>query len=113
MEDVLTSAGEQTLWSGLANRTQNAFRAVSGTLYLTNRKLSFVVHPFDSNVWGQNWSAELHEIKAVDLHPIDLKDLFGGGLRKRLRVEMVDGSVELFVVNHLERVIALLRQQIC
>lgn len=112
MNEVLTSDGEQTLWSGLANRTQNAFRAAGGTLYLTNRKLSFIVHPFDSNAWDSNWSVDLHDIQSVNLHPIDLKDLFGGGLRKRLRVEMTDGHAELFLVNHLDHVIALLRQHI-
>ncbi|MBL0386047.1 hypothetical protein JJB07_05215 [Tumebacillus sp. ITR2] len=107
MEDVWTSAGEQTLWSCLANRTQNAFRSVGGKLYLTSHKLSFVAHQFDSNFLGQNWSVEIHEIKSVDL-----QDLFGGGLRKRLRVELSDGTVELFVVNQLDKVIALLKQHI-
>jgi hypothetical protein len=79
-------------------------------LYLTNRKLSFVAHQFDTNFWGQNWSAEIHTITAIDIMPIDLKDLFGGGLRKRLRVELADGSVEFFVVNQLDKVMALLRQ---
>ncbi|PWK13352.1 hypothetical protein [Tumebacillus permanentifrigoris] len=113
MGDILTSTDEQALWSGLANRTQNAFRSVGGKLFLTSRKLSFVAHQFDTNFWGTNWSVEIHEIKAIGLQPIDLKDLFGGGLRKRLRVELADGSVEYFVVNQLDKVLVLLRQHIC
>lgn len=112
MEEVSLGVGEQTVWSGLANRTQNAFRTVGGKLYLTSDKLSFVAHPFDTNFWGQNWSAEISEIKSVGLQPIHLKELLGGGLRKRLRIEMVDGHVEFFVIHQLDKVLALLSQQL-
>jgi hypothetical protein len=90
-------------WSCRANRTQSAFRAVGGRLVLEADRLEFHAHGFDRALAGKGWSAPLSRIRSVGTEPRGLNPL-NGALRERLRVEVEDGTVELFVVNELDAV---------
>jgi hypothetical protein len=63
---------ETSIWSCRANRTQGMFRAVGGPLVPEGDQLEF---------------------RPRGLNPLN------GALRERLRIELDDGSVELFVVS--------------
>jgi hypothetical protein len=90
-------------WSCRANRTQSTFRAVGGQLVLEGDRLEFRPHGFDRALSGKGWSAPLTAIRSVGTEPRGLNPL-NGALRERLRIELDDGSVELFVVNKLGEV---------
>ena len=63
----------------------------------------------DAITGGRNWQAPLGHIAGVSRESPD-GNAFSGGLRARLRLDLADGSVELFVVNHLDDVIRTIRQ---
>ena len=91
-------------WSCKANRTQSALRAVGGRLVLTSDRLEFQPHGVDKALFGRDWSVPLGRIRSVGAEPRGLNP-FSGAMRKRLRVETDDGSVEMFVVSRLDEVI--------
>ncbi|MEV0252437.1 hypothetical protein AB0H76_38025 [Nocardia sp. NPDC050712] len=95
---------EQIRWEQLANRTQSQNRAVGGKLYLTPARLLFEPNHFDGLTGGHSWHAPLREISAVGVQDADGR-MFNGGLRKRLRLHLADGSVELFVVNKVDEAV--------
>jgi hypothetical protein len=100
--------GETVLWERAANRTQAGRRAVGGRLFLTGSRLLFEPNRVDAATGGKNWSAPLASIRSVSTEPRDW-NLFSGGLRTRLRLDLDDG-VELFAVNHLDEVVTVIRR---
>ena len=66
--------------------------------------------PFDSIASGQRWSVELNEVHEVDLEKRGMNPI-SGALRKRLRLACT-GKTELFVVNHVDEVIDVLKTAI-
>ncbi len=95
--------GDTGEWSCRANRTQSAFRAVGGRLVLEGDRLEFRPHGVDRALSGKGWSTPLSAIRSVGTEPRGLNP-FSGALRERLRIEVDDGTVELFVVNKLGEV---------
>lgn len=91
--------------SWMANRKQSTLRAVGGTLSLMPDRLEFRPHAVDAALAGQVWSAHLSQIRAVSKEGVNLGDFFSGGIRSRLRIDLWDGSHELFVVWSLDEVI--------
>lgn len=69
----------------------------------------FSPHRFDYFLGGQKWATELAEVSDVGKQGKG-GDNFGGGLRDRLMITLVDGRVDLFVVNKLDQVINNLRK---
>jgi hypothetical protein len=64
---------------------------------------------------GRPWSTQRSNIRHLSVEPRRLTlPLLGmtTGLRNRLRVELADGSAQLFVVNHLNKVLAELRARV-
>jgi hypothetical protein len=100
---------EKVVWNRAANRTQSRGRAVGGRLYLTQERLVFEPNRVDAITGGSSWQAALGHIAGVSSQAPD-GNAFSGGLRTRLRLDLADGSVELFVVNHLEDVVRTIRQ---
>jgi hypothetical protein len=92
---------EQLLWEKAANRFQNRLRAVGGRLYLTDRRLVFGRHEYDSRFGGREWAAPLSEIRDVEAR--------GRGPLRKVQVTMRDGTVERFVVRPSDEVAGLLR----
>ena len=101
--------GEQVRETWLANHTQHAQRATGGRLYLTDRRLVFEPHAVDRALDGKVWSVPLRIVTGVDRSERDLSHFFGGGLRRRLRVRLDDGSEWFFVVNRTRRCAETLR----
>jgi hypothetical protein len=99
-------AGAVEAWR--ANRRQSA-RAVGGTLVLTEADLEFRPGRLDAATGGKAWSTGLAQIRSVSKEKRG-RNPFNGSLRGRLRVETVDGGVELFVVNGLEQVTDRIRR---
>jgi hypothetical protein len=103
--------GESVTWSRRANRFQGS-RAVGGRLALTDRRLMFAPHRFDAALVGKRWEARLGEIRTAGVEPrgSSVKGLFGGGMRKRLRVRTAAGDEEHFLVNKLDQVLESLEE---
>lgn len=100
--------GEEVLWSQHANREQDSFRQAGGRLFITDRRIVFVPGSFDKASGGRPWEAPLDQVAVVTVEPRRFTaPLLGlaARLRRRLRLELRDGSVELFVVNGLERLV--------
>lgn len=97
--------GEVEAWSAAANRTQGG-RAVGGKLYLTNRRLLFTPNFVDRFLRGRPWSVPLVDIVSVNTSPPgEFKTgPFSGSSRERLKVELRDGEIDLFVVKECAEV---------
>jgi hypothetical protein len=107
LKRVEAEPDERIVWSQLANRVQSSHRAVGGKLFLTDRRLVFCPHWVDAALGGKAWSLPVADIAGVGITPKG-GDLFAGGLRDRLRIELVEGGEQLFVIKHLDDVVARL-----
>jgi hypothetical protein len=103
--------GETLTWSRRANRFQGS-RAVGGRLAITDRRLMFAPHRFDAALVGKRWEARLDEIRTAGIEPrgSSVKGLFGGGMRKRLRIRTSAGEEEHFLVNKIDQVLESLEE---
>lgn len=92
-----------------ANHTLEEGRAIGGKLTLTSTQLQFVPTGKDKSTGGKEFDISLRDIEEIGRKKkfsSSLKDtLTGGGLRDRLRIELSDGTEELFVVSNLSEVI--------
>lgn len=82
------------------NRSQGK-RAVGGGLHVTSKRLLFTPNIVDAKLGGKAWYCALADVESVGIEPgrISLFELFSGGLRDRLAIQLRDGSRELFVVD--------------
>ena len=95
-------------WQHHAVRHINGFQIRGGRLFLTSARL--IHEPGRENIRARPWKTPRANIRNVTVEPRRLTlPLWGMGLRKRLRIELVDGGVELFVVNGLKVALADLR----
>lgn len=109
IDEVELAPGEQLVWKRLANRQQGAYRVVGGRLILTNQRLVFTPHKLDGATGGESWSRDLGRISRVAIEPRHLGLPLvtpNVGLRRRLRIEEHDGTVNVFVVNRVEDVVS-------
>ncbi len=111
VQKPILAATERVEWTQNANRTQSEQRAVGGRLFLTDTRLLFQPSRFDARTGGDLWSAPLDAIRRVGDEPPD-GNRRSGGLRTRPRVALADGGVEFFVVNHVGRVIEVIRRAV-
>jgi hypothetical protein len=98
--------GEELRWQRGANRTQGS-RAIGGRLFLTSWRLVFMPNRLDALLGARPWAAPLAAVRGVGVQPRD-GNAFSGGLRSRLRLDF-DHGPELFVINNLDDVVAMLR----
>lgn len=93
----------------LANRTQGR-RAVGGSLDLCDGLLVFRPNAFDRALGGEPVDIALAQVVDVGIEPGRLSpmEFFSGGLRSRLRVQLADGTTELFVVRDPDHAAQLL-----
>ncbi len=94
--------GEQVLRHQKANRQQNTLRQVGGRLFVTNLRIAFVPSRLDERTGGGpgEWSMEQAIVETRQRTAAFLG--LTARLRRRLRLELRDGSVELFVVNGVD-----------
>ena len=90
---------DKKAWPMMANRTQG-LRAVGGTLDVVEGELRFTPNALDALTGGKALAVPLTRVTAVGSEPgrVALGELFSGGLRTRLAIELDDGTRELFVV---------------
>ena len=100
--------------SWLANHTQRHWRGVGGKLFVTESRLLFQPNRMDARLGGQPLAIPLNQITTVGEEPrrLSFRELFSGGLRTRLRIEVIDGRIELFVVQRLSDVVYSLTTQL-
>lgn len=93
-------ADENWIAHHAANRAQGK-RAVGGGLHFTTHRVLFCPNVIDARLGGKAWSCTLASIASVSLEPgrLSLFELFSGGLRERLRIDLHDKSRELFVIR--------------
>ena len=84
-------------WKIRANMTQGD-RAVGGSLVVDSGRVSFRPHSLDRSTGGQLFDVPLVKVAAIDVVPRTFHP-FDGGLRKRLRLRLDDGTEALFVVS--------------
>jgi hypothetical protein len=92
--------GEVVEWRAACNWAQGA-RVVGGFLWLTSGALVFEPNRVDAATGGQSRRVALSSIAAVGVEPGG-KPSFSGGLRPRLRLDLVDGHHELLLLNKFE-----------
>jgi len=91
--------GESIAIEFAANRTQG-WRAVGGKVWLTSSRVLFVPNAVDTSTGGKGFECGRGAVSGVDVAPATLAGVpFSGGLRRRLRLRLLDGSEELFVVD--------------
>ena len=90
------------VWSVPANRATGSFRQVGGRLDVRRSSIAFEprVEEIASGMTPDAWG--LAEISDIAIEPRTWTFPF----RRRLRLELADGGVEVFIVNHLNDVIA-------
>jgi hypothetical protein len=84
-------------WQVRANMTQGE-TAVGGKLAVAVGRLTFTPHALDRSIGGAVFDVLLTDVVSIDIAPRTF-ELFNGGMRKRLRLRLVDGVEGLFVVN--------------
>ncbi len=75
-------SGESETWRARANRVQG-WRAVGGSLHLTNELVIFMPHHVDTRHGGARRERPL-ALRDVDQAPRSLRGLVAGGIRTRL-----------------------------
>lgn len=72
-------------------------------MFITDKRLLFSPHHLDAALGGEKLAVPLEAIEEVGIESPGtngIKDrLWGGGARSRLRINLSDGSTELFVMN--------------
>ncbi len=92
-------AGEAIVLSQRSNWVHRVGRG--GTLTLTDRRLIFEPNTVEHALKLRTRSWDRADISATDVAPVGW-NIFGGPLRRRLRVRFSDGRVELFVTRDSE-----------
>ena len=90
-----------------AGRTQGS-RVVGGHLLLTDHRVLFYPHKFDSSTGGKLWECELTAITSVGLSERGLHP-FNGSMRRRLKIEH-DGGTDYIVVNRAQAIADAVRR---
>lgn len=93
--------GERLVWSVAANHDQ-ADRAVGGKLFVTSQRLVFTANRIEARMRGIDWETPLETVSDCAVADRELKKALAGGMRRRLRLVLTDGSEELFVVKDAE-----------
>ena len=100
---------EPALAEFAANRAEG-MTAVGGALRVTNERLVFTPTVHEVGYGRKPWSCALTDVVAIGIEPRRLINFSSGGLRKRLRIELRDGTCELFVVSRVAERAAQLRE---
>jgi hypothetical protein len=99
---------EAWVWQCAANRAQGGIRQVGGRLFLSEQRLLFQPNRFDAATRGDGWAVSRDQVSELSVCARQLS-LNPAYWRNRLRVSQLDGRVDVFVVNHLDAVLARLR----
>jgi hypothetical protein len=99
VEEPVLEPGERVGATFRASRTDGV-RGVPGKLWVTTTYLRFRPHLFSRGPRGHALDWRWSEIASIDLsHRTFRKGPFAAGLRRRVRVRLIDGHEELFFVR--------------
>ncbi|GAB3280271.1 hypothetical protein [Parasphingorhabdus pacifica] len=105
-EGILPFEGENVLARYPANRRQTwravgyaVGYAISGRLHVTSHRLLFLPHKLDTKIGGKKWWVLREDVANAEFAGIDPAKILSWGLRSRMKVDLSDGSSEIFVVN--------------
>ena len=102
MTDERDASAAEESTSFRANHSQGN-RAVGGRIVLTSTHLVFTAHALDRRTGGRDLTIPLSNVRVASEGGRSLAGgLFSGGLRRRLVIELEDGSSEAFVVSRVE-----------
>jgi hypothetical protein len=101
VRDIVLDPGETLVWRVGVNWMHQGI-AAGGHLALTSTSLVFQPNRVDSS-WTGPWRLPLTAVARVGVQPVTWRHVFSGGLRRRMRLELVDGSIALLVINRLDR----------
>jgi len=90
---------ERLIWQVPCNWEQGG-AARGGRLGVTSQALIFEPNRIDALTGGKSRRLPLSDIQSVEVEPGG-RPSFSGGLRRRLRVNLRDGTYELLLVNNL------------
>jgi hypothetical protein len=93
--------GERFVAHYPANRSQGK-RAVGGGLHVTTQRLLFHPNRIDAGLGGKAWSCAVADVVGVGVEPgrpFSLFEMFSGGTRDRLRLDLRDGTCALFAMR--------------
>lgn len=102
VRDIVLGPGETLVWRCAVNWSHQGL-ARGGHLALTSTSLLFQPNHVDAATGAGPWRLPLTAIAGVGVQPVTWRDFFSGGLRRRMRLELTDGSVALLVINRLDR----------
>ena len=91
---------------------ERGWRTVGGWLVVSSDSMTFRPHWLERAFRSKEWTRALHEIRSVEVAPVALRQAHVGGLRRRLRVVLADGTTEHFVVTHPDDVAARLARRL-
>jgi hypothetical protein len=101
VRDFRLLPGETLVWRVACHWSQGGV-ARGGCLGLTSHALIFEPSRFDALVGGESRRIPLGGIASASREPGGVpKSIFGGGMRARLRLDLLDGSQDLILVNTL------------
>jgi hypothetical protein len=102
--------GEVVEWRAACNWAQGA-RVAGGFLWLTSGALVFEPNRVDAATGGESRRVALSSIAAVGVEPGG-KPSISGGLRPRIRLELIDGNHEVLLLNKLESRLRAIEQAV-
>jgi hypothetical protein len=102
VQDIELVPGETLVWRVAANWEQGGI-ARGGHLALTSAALVFQPNRVDAATGAPPWRVPLAAVREVGVQPIRFSDLFAGGLRRRMRLDLADGASVRLLVNRLDR----------
>jgi hypothetical protein len=105
--DLELLPGEVIEWKRGAARSIQERTTNAGMLYVTSMRVVFVPNVFNLRSRSE-WETSRSAIAAVD-EKAPTHVPFSGGMRRRLTLELRDGSEQFFVVNKVEQAVPAIR----
>lgn len=102
-ENLAHDDAEDFGFSKPAGRVRGATAPVGGTLSVRGHRIEFAPNKMAAAMGQQRWEKNLSAIKHVDTVGISPLAFMAGGLKRRLRIVLLDGRKELFTVSRAQR----------
>jgi hypothetical protein len=102
--DIRTKPGESIIWRGRCNWLQGA-AARGGSTAFTSQRVLFEPNRMDGLLGAHSRDISLGEIDSVTIDAAikNVRSPLSGGLRRRIRIHLANGTHEVFLVSDAER----------
>jgi hypothetical protein len=102
VQDIVLEPGETLVWRIACTWTQGGIGR-GGHLALTSWGLVFQPNRVDAATGAGLWRLPLPAVRSVGVAPRSFADLFAGGLRRRMRLDLTNGDTAVLLVNRLDQ----------